>query len=557
MKYATRVLPAAMAVAMGILTVPVESQDRVRGAVRVAADTPRALRDWDSRLVRLERAGELRARKTEPDTMIPGRLHERLDRYYKGVPVFGADVARQVRNGETLSLYGGIYPGIDLDVSPTISPEAAIAAFEREIGRPASPAVKPQLIVLPKDDGSYVLAYRMSQYTRLSMPVVFLDARTGEVQLRYDNLQRQTAAIGRGRGVLGDDKKVSAALMSAVYVTSDEMRPPQLLTFDLKGNIARAEGILDGWINPGWSDVGTDTDNDWGDPAIVDAHTYMGFTYDYFYKRFGRKGLDDRDAPIRVIIHGLRREDSANVSSDDYYTYLVNAFWCGSCGSDGRGYAYFGDGNRPGYYDRASGQKFNFLAGALDAVAHELAHGLTGYTSRLIYRNESGALSEAFSDVMSAGAEFYFQSAGPGPMKPDYIVGEDVVTPGVPGSPTGLRSLADPGAFDDPDHYAKRYTGAGDNGGVHTNGLIGGHAFYLAIEGGVNRTSGLAVQGVGAANREQIEKIFYRAFAYYLTSSATFSSARAATIRAAQELYGAGSAAERAITQAWDAVGVK
>ena len=157
---------------------------------------------------------------------------------------------------------------------------------------------------------------------------------------------------------------------------------------------------------------------------------------------------------------------------------------------------------------------------------------------------------------MSAGAEFYYQAAGAGSMKADYLVGEDVVTPVVAGSPTGLRSLADPLSFGDPDHYSKRYLGTGDNGGVHTNSLIGGHAFYLAVEGGTNRTSGLSVQGVGATNREQVEKIFYRAFAYYLTSGATFSTARAATIRAAQELYGSGSAAERAITQAWSAVGV-
>ena len=37
---------------------------------------------------------------------------------------------------------------------------------------------------------------------------------------------------------------------------------------------------------------------------------------------------------------------------------------------------------------------------------------------------------------------------------------------------------------------------AADNGGVHHNSGIANHAFYLAIEGGVNRTSGLAVQGV-------------------------------------------------------------
>jgi Zn-dependent metalloprotease len=86
--------------------------------------------------------------------------------------------------------------------------------------------------------------------------------------------------------------------------------------------------------------------------------------------------------------------------------------------------------------------------------------------------------------------------------------------------------------------------------------LIPSHAFYLAIEGGTNRTSGLSVTGVGSANREQIEKVFYRAFVFLMPANATFSTARAATIQASRDVYGANSAAERAITQAWTAVGV-
>ena len=116
--------------------------------------------------------------------------------------------------------------------------------------------------------------------------------------------------------------------------------------------------------------------------------------------------------------------------------------------------------------------------------------------------------------------------------------------------------MSDPGVFGDPDHYSKRYVGTDDGGGVHTNSGIPNHAFYLAIEGGTNRTSGLSVQGVGAANREQVEKLFYRAFTQLLPSNASFSLARAATIQSARDLYGSGSSAERAVTQAWTAVGV-
>ena len=167
-----------------------------------------------------------------------------------------------------------------------------------------------------------------------------------------------------------------------------------------------------------------------------------------------------------------------------------------------------------------------------------------GSTIRIAYQGEPGALNESFSDVMATAVEFYFQ-----PEKADYLAGEDVFTPG------GVRSLQNPQAFGDPDHYSLLYRGPLDNGGVHTNSGIANHAFYLAIEGGRHRL-GATVQGVGAANRAQIERVFYRAFTSFLTPSASFAQARAATIQAARELYGAGGAAETAVTQAWTAVGV-
>jgi hypothetical protein len=78
----------------------------------------------------------------------------------------------------------------------------------------------------------------------------------------------------------------------------------------------------------------------------------------------------------------------------------------------------------------------------------------------------------------------------------------------------------------------------------------------LAIEGGTNRTSGVSVQGVGAANRDQIEKTFFRAFTVYMSQSAGFVTARLATLQAARDLYGTGSSVDRAVSQAWEAVGV-
>jgi thermolysin len=202
------------------------------------------------------------------------------------------------------------------------------------------------------------------------------------------------------------------------------------------------------------------------------------------------------------------------------------------------------------------GQRFNYFSAGLDVVGHELTHGVTGYTSNLTYLNESGALNEAFSDIMGTSIEFFFQPSGSGLMKADYLIGEDVVTAGTSGTLNGVRSMENPALYGQPDHYSKKFVGTADNGGVHTNSGIANQAFYLAIEGGTNRTSGIRVQGVGASNREQIEKVFYRGFAQLMTSSANFSMARSITLQAAVDLYGLNSAPYNAVRDAWTAVGV-
>lgn len=290
------------------------------------------------------------------------------------------------------------------------------------------------------------------------------------------------------------------------------------------------------------SDLATDPDNVWtGDGASVDAHVYAGWTYDYLFKRFRRRGLDNNDIRIVSLVHPVRRQDVFTASGYVVALFYLNAFYAGN------GVMVFGEGLPPGV--TFLGRSWNFFAAALDVVAHELAHGVTDFSSQLIYRDESGALNEAFSDIIATGVEFFFQESGSGPLQADYLLAEDIIVP-------PLRSLQNPVAFGDPDHYSNRFTGTADDGGVHTNSLIASHAFYLAIEGGTNATSGLGVTGVGAANRDQIKNVFYRAFVFMLPSNATFSVARAATIQAARDLYGEGSTAEQAVTEAWTAGGV-
>jgi len=54
-----------------------------------------------------------------------------------------------------------------------------------------------------------------------------------------------------------------------------------------------------------------------------------------------------------------------------------------------------------------------------------------------------------------------------------------------------------------------------------------------------------------------MERIFYRAFTFYLGPLSQFTDARAATLQAAADLYGAGSVEEIRLRQAWTAVGVE
>jgi thermolysin len=419
-------------------------------------------------------------------------------------------------------------------------------------------------MILPRQDSSYALVYRVSAFVGSGMPVVFVNARTGGVELRYDNLKFQKATALMGNGVLASEglvpndlKKVSCVVQASTYLAWDMMRPTTFKTYDLKGALTRAKGIFAGTVPLVQSDMATNTQTMWADPVVVDAHTYLGWTYDYFYTRHAWKGLNGNNGrTVYLVVHPANRADYTKYSSSDQSTYYTNAFYCGGCGYSREDLLMVGEGLPAGWITTSrGGQTVDYVAAGLDVLAHEYTHGVTDYTSGLVYRNESGALNEAFSDIMSAAVEFFQQPAGGGLLQADYLEGEDVWRPSKPGALSGIRSFVRPTDYGDPDHYSNRYLGTDDNGGVHTNSAIASHAFYLAVEGGRNATSGLSVTGAGAANRDKVEKVFFRGFTT-LTANATFSLAREKTIQAARDLYGGGSVIETAITQAWTAVGV-
>ena len=208
----------------------------------------------------------------------------------------------------------------------------------------------------------------------------------------------------------------------------------------------------------------------------------------------------------------------------------------------------------------------------------------------MLFANEGGALHETWSDVFATAVEFMVHEPPIGPLRADYELGED--------TPPAIRSLARPrsqplvegfpssypdtqggmvrflvGEFLDQgrgfegvrNFFAPYGSVDGENiiflgtifyDGVHWNSTVLSHAFYLAVEGGTNATTGLSVAGVGADRRHDVEQVYFRAMAKLMPARANVPIAAAALRQAAADLFGTGDAAFRAVHQALNAVGL-
>lgn len=255
------------------------------------------------------------------------------------------------------------------------------------------------------------------------------------------------------------------------------------------------------------------------DVAVNEAYDGAGATYDLYHDIYERNSVDDR---------GLRLDSTVHFDAN-----YDNAFWNGD-------QMVYGDGD---------GQLFNRFTIAMDVIGHELTHGVTQYEAGLVYRNESGALNESFSDVF--GTLVKQRSLNQTADQADWLIGEGLLAPGVNG--VALRSMKAPGtAYDDPvlgkdpqpSNYSHLYRGRQDNGGVHINSGIPNHAFYLAAI------------GIGGYAWEKTGKIWYIALRDSLRSRSNFKNAANITISVAGQLYGQNSQEQQSVRNAWHKVGV-
>jgi Zn-dependent metalloprotease len=230
-----------------------------------------------------------------------------------------------------------------------------------------------------------------------------------------------------------------------------------------------------------------------GDRDADDGYDYAGAVREYFRTEHARDSVDGAGFPLVLNVH--------------YGVRYMNAFWDGD-------EMTFGDGD---------GRVFVGFARSLDVVAHELGHGVTQFETGLVYRGQSGALNEHYSDVWGAAITQFTEGVDAG--EADWLIGNEVLAPGLEGQ--ALRSMKAPGtAYDNPlmgtdpqpAHMRDYYAGPGDNQGVHINSGIPNRAFYLTAM---------------AIGTDRAAAIWYAAQPS-LTANATFNDAVAALIAAAR-----------------------
>ncbi|MEV6775119.1 M4 family metallopeptidase [Streptomyces syringium] len=450
-----------------------------------------------------------------------GTTHTRYERTYDGLPVLGGDLVVDAAKGGKLKTVAKATKA-RVTVATTSASFAAATAEKDALkaakaqGSKATKADRAPRKVIWAANGKPVLAYEtvvgglQHDGTPNELHVIS-DAKTGKKLFQFQGVQQGTGnSQYSGKVTIGT---------SGSYQLNDTTRGGHK-TYNL---------------NKGTSGTGTlftDTDDIWGngtttDPATagVDAHYGAQLTWDYYKNVHGRNGIKGDGVGAYSRVH--------------YGNNYVNAFWSDACFC-----MTYGDG---------SGNAKPLTS--IDVAAHEMTHGVTSNTAKLVYSGESGGLNEATSDIFAAAVEFWAnnpQDVG------DYLVGEKI---DIRGNGTPLRYMDKPSK--DGQSKDAWYSGIGGID-VHYSSGPANHWFYLASEGngqkeinGVKYDSptsdGLPVIPIG---RDNAAKIWFKALSQRMQSNTNYAGARDATLWAAGELFGVGSETYNNTANAWAAINV-
>ncbi len=364
-----------------------------------------------------------------------GNSAVRFQQRYLGLPVLAGELAVQVgADGSVLSTSGETLPGVAVDVTPQVSATSAadlarnVAAKYDAVDVNTLRASAPELWIY---DPSLIGADGPPG-TRLVWRV---EARTD-----LGDVDRLVLVDAHSGTVALQFNQREDALVRSVCDNANNLSGQQTCSAPV-----RIEGA------PPVSGAGA--------ADVNGAYDLTGVTY-AFYNSLGRNSVDNAGLPLKSTV---RYCDSSNPCP------YANAFWNGSQMIYGQGYA-----------------------SADDVVAHELTHGVTQFTSQLLYYAESGAINESMSDVMGELVDLGSTVSGPDPPADRWLIGEQL-----PGG--AIRSMSDPTIYGDPDRMTSPlYSGSStDSHGVHTNSSVGNKAAFLITDGGT--FNGQTIVGLGTA----------------------------------------------------------
>ncbi len=503
--------------------------------------TPESFFEQNKTVLQLQKEDKLELIKQKADPL--GWVHYYYQQSRKGIPIEGGECILHTRNNIVKKGNGHIIKDLNVDTTPTLTKEQAIEIalqahnaqlyvwddqeYKNLIGLTENSPNATLVIVNPnysKAVDQYRLAYKVEIFSLKPYDhfYAYIDAQTGAF---FDKITQIHTCDSQGTAETNyyGTVDITTEAYNGGYRLHDCTRGQGIETYDCDNTGTWASNEV------------TDDDNHWDSGTALqktacETHWVTEKVYDYFDQVHQRNSFDGNGGKIRSYV---------NFNLEEYgFPNNINAFWNGV-------HLTYGNGN---------GTEYGPLT-AIDIIGHEIVHALTQYTANLVYRYESGALNESFSDIFGTAIEFFAH-----PESGDWFLGEDANLTG-----NGSRSMADPHIFNDPKTYKGNYwvnqsdCNAGvlnDYCGIHSNSGVQNHWFYLLSEGGSGTNeldTDFDVTGIGI---QKAAAIAYRNLTIYLTSTANYADARQGSIQAAMDLYGETSTEVEQVRKAWCAVGV-
>ena len=376
-------------------------------------------------------------------TLPNGKIKVRYQQTYLGIPVYDTSVVATVVKEEPTEAYGQMVEGIDTDLS-TLTPDItkkqainlAIESFQLNAVDTSNFENKnAKLMVRLNEHQMAQLVYIVDFFVaeaRPERPFYMIDAQTGEVVDHWNGLNHITAT-GTGPGGNSKTGRYEYGTDYSGFLISKSgnrctMNNSAVKTVDMKNRRSGSTAYSYDCANN--SNYNDHKSINGAYSPLNDAHFFGKVVFDMYQDWMNTSPLSFQ---LTMRVH--------------YGSDYENAFWNGSSMT-------FGDGKN----------RFYPLVD-INVSAHEVSHGFTEQNSGLVYRNMSGCINEAFSDIAGEAAEFYMKGSV------DWIIGADIFK-----SSGGLRYFDQPSKDGKSIDHARDYS----NGmNVHYSSGVFNRAFYL------------------------------------------------------------------------------